>query len=100
MNLPAGKGSGTMPSTRTLERTKNSGTAALGFPLIGWRMVDPVLPAISTKLLPFLLPALFLLFALFATITHGRHSSFQFLRGGYPYYSLTCKLLFLLILTP
>lgn len=67
-----------MLSTRTLERTQNSGTAALGFTVIDWRMVDPVLPAISTDLLPFLLPAFFLFFALVAAVTHGRHSLFSF----------------------
>jgi hypothetical protein len=54
--------------------TQNSGTAALRFTLIDWRMVEPVLPAISTLLLPFLLPALFLFFALFAAVTHGQSS--------------------------
>jgi hypothetical protein len=58
-------------------RTQNLGTAALRFPLIDWRMVNPVLPAISTVLLLFLLSTPFLLFAFFAAIAHGNLFSFS-----------------------
>jgi hypothetical protein len=56
---------------------KALGAAPLGFPLVGWRMVDPVFAVLSL----FLFEALLLFFALFAAVAHRIPSCIEFKRG-------------------
>jgi hypothetical protein len=55
-------------------REAGSGATAFGFPVVGRMLIDPVVPTIRAGLSLFLLSPLFLFFALFATVAHGRLS--------------------------